>query len=100
MYWKRIIKLRTPSLIIKLGRRPDSSGGSNWPRRVDGPDPDPLRSPTAVFGASGGLISGSLPADALGSYSIFDTNIKFNEHLRRLNTFDNRNRWNNGTQAH
>lgn len=73
-YLTRVIKVRTPSLIIKLGRRPDSAGGSNWPRRNDGPDPDPLRSSTAVFGASGGLTSGTLTADALaaaGSYSIF-----------------------------
>lgn len=53
-----IINVRTPSLIIKLGRRFESSGGSNGPRRIDGPDPDPFRSPTTTFfGASDGLLS-------------------------------------------
>lgn len=59
--------------MIKLGRRPGSSGGINEPRRLDGPDEganDGLRSPnglfsrtTSIFGAStGALISGTLTA--------------------------------------
>lgn len=57
----RIIKLQTPSLIIKLGRRPDSGGGSNVPRRSVEPDPDALRSPAASDAfTSDALISGTL----------------------------------------
>lgn len=58
--------------MIKLGRRPGSSGGINEPRRLDGPDGanELLRSPnglfsriTSIFGAStGALISGTLTA--------------------------------------
>lgn len=66
-----VIKVRTPSLIIKLGRRPVSSGGSNGPRRIDGPDPDALRSPNTFFGAADALISGILAA--AGSYSTLNS---------------------------
>lgn len=57
--------------MIKLGRRPGSSGGINEPRRLDGPEPganELLRSPNGLFsritsicGASR-LISGTLTA--------------------------------------
>lgn len=67
------IYIRTSSLMIKLGRRPGSSGGINDPRRLDGPElgaNEPLRSlnglfsrTTSIFGAStGALISGTLTA--------------------------------------
>lgn len=71
-------KIQTTSLIIKLARRPDSSGGCNIPRRADmpdGPEPDPFRSPATFF----------VELDALAaaeSYLIFDINFKFNK-LRR-----------------
>lgn len=49
-------KVQTPSLIIKLGRRPSSSGGGinepePDPRRTDGPESDGFRTPS--FDASG-----------------------------------------------
>lgn len=61
----------TSSLMMRLGRRPCSSGGMRDPRRLDVPDPgarEPfLESPvgvfsrmTSIFGASGALISGTL----------------------------------------
>lgn len=60
--------LRTSSLIIKLGRRPPSSGGISEPRRDGGPElgaREALRSAsriTSILGASmvGALISGTL----------------------------------------
>lgn len=56
--------VQTPSLIIKLGRRPNSSGGGiNELRRFDGPESDDLRTPSTFFDASGAFFSGIL-ADA------------------------------------
>lgn len=63
-------QIHTPSLINKLGRRPDSVGGSNVPRRRPMPDPDALRSPLATPSA-GALISGTFAA----SYSIWNAMI-------------------------
>lgn len=71
-------KIQTPSLIIKLARRPDSSGGCNIPRRADIPDepePDPFLSPATFFVESDTLA-------AAESYLIFNINFKFNKSRR------------------
>lgn len=69
--------MQTPSPIIKLGRRPNSAGGINWPpliklgrrpdsaggikpRWVDGPDD--RRSPDAFIDASDALGAGTFAA--------------------------------------
>lgn len=77
----RIINIRTPSPTIMLARRPNSAGVIDGPSLADAPEPDPdgLRSPSAFFDASGALISGTFTFTAVGSYLIFNTNIKFNE---------------------
>lgn len=88
----RIINLRTPSPIIMLARRPNSAGVIDGPSLADAPEPDPdgLRSPSAFFDASGTLISGTFTA--VGSYLIFNTNIKFNELSHFFQYIDNSRR--------
>lgn len=67
--------VQTPSLIIKLGRRPGSGGGMNEPRRIDVPAPvgnEVLRSPDAS-GVSGALISGALTSATLTAGGFYST---------------------------
>ncbi len=79
------MKIRTPSFIIKLGRRSEFAvGGINVPRWVDGPDG--RRSSDTFFGATDAL--DALDALApLGSYSML--NIKYNCTLTSFRYIDN-----------
>lgn len=88
----RMINLRTPSPTIMLARRPNSAGVIDGPSLADAPEPDPdgLRSPSTFFDASGTLISGTFTA--VGSYLIFNTNIKFNELSHFFQYIDNSRR--------
>lgn len=83
------LKFLTSSLMIKLGRRPGSSGGIKEPRRLDGPEPganDPFRSGaglfsrmTSILGAStaGAWISGTITAGTSCEKFSFDHVVPF-----------------------
>lgn len=85
--------------MIKLGRRPGSSGGINEPRRLDGPEPganELFRSAnglfsriTSIFGAStGALISGTLTAGTSYITIAFRKQTK-EKHIHKLSSFIN-----------